>query len=207
MNAKIVLAIFILPLAIIVAIFSNNTKDSNVEKFDQLLEDINTRTAYVSTDEVADLLVNKDPSILLVDVRDLNDFDKFHLPGAIHVPLKDLYSEDYEAWFEVEGQKTVLYSNGTVDAQSAWLMLKLKEYENIFVMQGGANYWYETILKPIAPASIQPDEEIAKYDFRKAASQFFTGGSGAPAQTAGSVPAPPKPPKKKGKKERAEGGC
>jgi rhodanese-related sulfurtransferase len=205
MNSKIVLTIFILPLAIIVAIFSNNTKDSNVAKFDQLLEDINTRTAYVTTDEVADLLVNKDPSVLLVDVRDLNDFDKFHLPGAVHVPLKDLYNEDYAGWFEVEGQKTILYSNGTTDAQSAWVMLKLKDYENVFVMQGGANYWYETILKPIPPANIEADEEIAKYDFRKAASQYFTGA--ATTKVASDKPAAPKAPKRKKDKQRAEGGC
>mgnify|MGYP003963235403 FL=1 len=48
-------------------------------------------------------------------------------------------------------------------------------YENNYVLQGGLNYWTETILNPSAPSPYSADDEIAKYEFRKGASQYFGG--------------------------------
>lgn len=43
-------------------------------------------------------------------------------------------------------------------------------HENNYVLQGGLNYWAETIINPHAPRSTSSDDEFAKYDFRKGAS-------------------------------------
>jgi len=74
------------------------------------------------------------------------------------------------------------------------------------VMQGGLNYWAETIMDPKAPASTSPDDEIAKYDFRKGASMALGGGSVSTTKTKSA--SSPKPViKRKKKKKRAAGGC
>ena len=78
-------------------------------------------------------------------------------------------------------------------------------YENNYVLQGGLNYWVETIMNPEKPGPTSPDEEIARYNFRKGAGQAL--GGGAEMETS-SQPAPelpkiaPRPQKK-----RAQGGC
>jgi rhodanese-related sulfurtransferase len=192
-----------------VAFFTNHTKDNNAKKYSQLLQDVNLKTAFMTTDEIADLIVKKDPSIQLIDVRKQSDFEKFHLPNAINIPLNDLYDEKYADVFAQDVKKNVLYSNGTVDANSAWMLLKLKGIENIFVMKGGTNYWYETQLSPIKPSDLSDNEEMAKYDFRLATSQFLTGASqtAAPAESGAATKAAPAAGGAKPKKKRAGGGC
>ena len=207
-NGKLILAAFILPFAFMVAFFSKDMKDSDGKKYSQLLQDVNTKTAFMTTDEIADLIIKKDPSIQLIDVRNQSDFEKFHLPDAINIPLNELYSEKFEEVFAQEIKKNIIYSNGTVDANSAWMLLKLKGYNNIFVMKGGANYWYETQLSPIKPSDLSDNEEMAKYDFRKATSQFLTGAAAtvAPTEAAPAAKAAPAGGAKP-KKKRAGGGC
>jgi sulfur-carrier protein adenylyltransferase/sulfurtransferase len=209
-NGKLILAAFILPFAFMVAFFSNHTKDNNATKYAKLLQDVNTKTAYISTDEIVDLIVNKDPSIQLIDVRNQSEFEKFHLPNALNIPLTDLYNEKWDEIFLQDVKKNVFYSNGTVDANSAWMLLKLKGIENIFVMKGGANYWYETQLKPIKPSDLSDNEEMTKYDFRLATSQFLTGAgqTASPAEAAGDkAKTAPSAGGAKPKKKRAGGGC
>jgi hypothetical protein len=48
-------------------------------------------------------------------------------------------------------------------------------YTNNFVLEGGLNYWFDNILNPQKPSSTSPDEEFAKYDFRKSAGMASEG--------------------------------
>ena len=108
----------------------------------------------------------------------------------------------------------VLYSNGSVEAVEAWMLCRQKGYENIYVLQGGLNYWYETILNPAKPASTMSDEELAKYDFRRAAGSTMGGGAaccdttkGATMPVATPAASAPKPIQGVKKKKGASGGC
>ena len=65
----------------------------------------------------------------------------------------------------------VFYSNGTLAANEAWMITRQLGYTNNFVLEGGLNYWFDAILNPQMPASTSPDEDFAKYDFRKSAGQ------------------------------------
>ena len=42
-------------------------------------------------------------------------------------------------------------------------------------MKGGLNEWVETIIRPVAPAETAPETAFEQYNFRKAASMYFTG--------------------------------
>jgi hypothetical protein len=103
----------------------------------------------------------------------------------------------------------IFYSNGSTEANEAWLLTRQLGYQNNYVLQGGLNYWMETILNPLKPGSVVSNDEIAKYDFRKAASMALGGGAvsaitvSAPAT--GVSPKPGVVPVKK--KKKASGGC
>jgi rhodanese-related sulfurtransferase len=203
------LALFIIPLGLVIAAVPQNTTKPYKLTADQLLGEANTRTQYVTPDAVADMIVNKDPSFQLIDVRSQEEFEKFSLPGAMNIPLTDLLSDKYIDIFNQDVKMNVFYSNGTVTANEAWMLTRQLGYSNIFVLEGGLNYWFDTILNPQKPASTSPDEEFAKYDFRKSAGAALGGGSAIQAQTYQSqVASSPKPaltaaPKKK----KVAGGC
>jgi hypothetical protein len=101
----------------------------------------------------------------------------------------------------------VFYSNGTLVANEAWMVTRQLGYMNNYVMEGGLNYWFDAFMNPQKPASTSPDEEFAKYDFRKSAGQALGGGgavSAAPEQSSASAKPAIKPA---AKKKKAAGGC
>ncbi len=204
-NARVLLALFIIPLGMILAFVPANTTHPYKLSPKDLLEHVNSGMQYFSPDEVAHMLVSKDPSLVLIDVRPETDYEKFHLPGAINIPLSSMLDPQWTDYVNQDLRYNVFYSNGTVNANQAWMLCRQLGYENNFVLQGGLNYWAETIMNPEKPASTSPNEEIAKYDFRKGAGQALGGGAimEASDQAAPALPKIAPRPKKK----RVEGGC
>jgi len=204
------LTLVLMILAIVIAFVPANTTRPYKLTAEQLLTEIRTGTQFISPDEVADKIIQKDPSIQLIDVRNPREFDQFSLPGAINIPLQDILSEN---WVDVLNQGTkmnIFYSNGSTEANEAWLLTRQLGYQNNYVLQGGLNYWMETVLNPSKPGTIGSNDEIARYDFRKAASMALGGGNVsaiAPAVSSGKAPAqkPGVVPVKK--KKKAAGGC
>ena len=94
-----------------------------------------------------------------------------------------------------------------MNSHQACMILRQFGFENNYVLQGGLNYWFDTIMNPQAPSVYSPDEEFAKYDFRKAASGAL-GGGGVVAMTAPTKAAADKPRIVRKKKKKAPaGGC
>jgi len=204
------LTLVLLILALIIAFVPQNTTRPYKLTAAQLLEEIRTGTQFISLDEVADKIIKKDPSIQLIDVRNPREFDQFSLPGAINIPLQDILSENNVDLLNQGTKMNIFYSNGSTEANEAWLLTRQLGYQNNYVLQGGLNYWMETILNPLKPGSLIPNDEIAKYDFRKAASMALGGGdvlSIAPAASAGAASAPKPGVVPVKKKKKAAGGC
>lgn len=206
MNMRLIMASVFIPLGVIIAAVPENTTKQYKLDAVELLNEVTDGTQFVSSDEIADMLVQKDPSLQLIDVRSQAEFEKFSLPGAINVPLSDILSADNIDILDQGIKMNVLYSNGNLKSNEAWMITRQLGFENNFVLQGGLNYWAETILNPQAPKSVLADDEIAKYDFRKGASQALGGGNIAISNTTNTKKSKPKIRKRK-KKKRVAGGC
>lgn len=209
MKALHILAMTIIPLGVIIAAVPENTTRPYKLTADELLTEVTEGRQYMAPDEVAKMLVEKDPTLQLIDTRGAGEFEKFSLPGAINIPLANLLSADYEDVLNQDVKLNVFYSNSSNDANQAWMITRQLGYKNIYVLQGGLNYWAETILKPEKPAEGSPNEEVAKYNFRMGASQALGGGTeamvGVKAPVAGSAGLPVI--QKIKKKKTAAGGC
>lgn len=206
MNMRLKLAAIFLPLGLIIAAVPENTTKGYKLTAEEMLEETREGAQFMSTDEIANMVVQKDPSFQLIDVRAQNEFEKYHLPNAINIPLTDILSEDWADLLDQDVKMNVFYSNGNLKANEAWMITRQLGFENNYVMQGGLNYWAETIMAPKAPASTSPDDEIAKYDFRKGASMALGGAAVNTTKRKGT--SSPKPViRRKKKKKRAAGGC
>ncbi len=180
-------------------------------KPEQLLQEINDNTRYMTTDEVAEKLIYGDAYLQLIDVRSADNFQKFHLKGAVNIPLDSILNKDEKGNYEYEDilnqdvKTNVFYSNGTVYANQAWILLRRLNFKNNYVMKGGLNRWIETVIQPQRPLQTASQEEFYLYNFRRAASMFFGGGSVSSVPAEDNTPAPII--KKKGGKKEEEGGC
>jgi sulfur-carrier protein adenylyltransferase/sulfurtransferase len=207
MKPRTLLALFIIPMGLIIAAVPQNKTKPYKLTAEELLSEANTRTQYVTPDIVADMIIKKDPSLRLIDVRSQDEFEKFSLPGAINIPATDLLSDQYTDILNQDIKMNIFYSNGTVTANEAWMITRQLGYTNNYVLEGGLNYWFDAILNPQKPASTSPDEEFGKYDFRKSAG-LALGGGGVIKTTQDQTSVSAKPAvKAAGKKKKAAGGC
>lgn len=208
MKPRLYLAIFIIPLGLIIAAVPQNKTHPYKLSASQMLTEATSTSQFLSPDAIADMIVQKDPNLQLIDVRTPDEFLKFSLAGAINVPLSDLLSEEFKDILDQEIKMNVFYSNGTLQANEAWMISTQLGYKNNYVLQGGLNYWTETIMNPSPPPSTSPDEELAKYDFRKGASMALGGGAAESAVAGGNdIKTPAKPVIKKDSKKKVQGGC
>lgn len=205
LQPRVLLAMFIIPLGIILAFVPANTTHPYKLSPQDLLEHVNSGMQYFTPDEVAHMIVTEDPSLVLIDVRSETEYEKFHLPGSINIPLSSLLDDQWKDYVNQDLRYNVFYSNGTVNANQAWMLTRQLGYQNNYVLQGGLNYWVESIMNPEKPGATSPNEEIAKYDFRKGAGQALGGG----AIVESSDQAAPELPKiaPRPRKKKVQGGC
>jgi rhodanese-related sulfurtransferase len=207
MKPRVILAIATIGLGLIIAAVPSNTTKPYKLTATQLLEEVNSRTQYITPETIADMLIKKDPSLRLIDVRGKDEYDSYHLTDAFNIPLTDLLSDEYTDILDQTVKMNVFYSNGSLHANEAWLITRQLGYQNNYVLEGGLNYWFDFIMNPQKPASTSPDEEFAKYDFSKSAAQALGGGS-AVTQLSDSGKLQVKPViVGKPKKKKVAGGC
>lgn len=209
LSPRMTLTAVLLLLAVIIAAVPKNTTTPYKLSATQILDELKSGTQYLEPEQIAQMLVEKDPYLQLIDIRSLNEFEKFSLQGAVNIPLDNLLSPDFVETFDQDTKMNVFYGNGTTQANEAWMLLRQLGYKNIYVLRGGLNYWAEAILNPSAPPSTSSNDDLARYDFRRGAGQALGGGemssaastpsAGAKAKVPGPAPA--------GKKKKVAGGC
>ncbi len=171
---------------------------------------MNNPSRFVTTDQVAKLIIESDPTLFLIDTRSSDQYGSFSLPGAMNIPLDELVDSigiicpKWIDYLDIEGMKVIFFSNSDVIADQVWVICTRHELDNLYVMRGGLNTWAETILMPQKPSEYSPDEEFALYDFRRGACQYFVGGS---ISIKSDVVADQVPRVRRKKKTVVAGGC
>lgn len=160
---------------------------------------------YISTDVLADKIINQDPTVLLIDTRLEAEYTKFALPNAINIPLKEFFNENLNPYINQDSYDVIFYSNDNFYANEAWMIGNRLGYKNLYVLKGGLNEWFNTIINPKYPDETMPQKDFELYSFRKAAGMYF--GVGV-SQTETNKSKPKKVITIQKKKKRvAEGGC
>ncbi|NIV72646.1 hypothetical protein GWN26_11905 [Candidatus Saccharibacteria bacterium] len=140
----------------------------------QIASSIASRSDHVTAEEVAKWVIDKRPDILIVDIRSSEEYNQYHIPGAMNIPFAKLFEEASLDMLK-RNYNIILYSNGETHSGQGWVMLKQMGINN-YIMMGGLNYWTKAILNPDPPDDLAADPEILRYQFRKAASDYFNNG-------------------------------
>ena len=163
-------------IALGVGILFMPAKDTTKQtKPELLLAAIDDPSRFLSTDDITDRLVKKDPALLMIDVRPANQFKAFAIPGAINIPIDSLLTASAEDILNQKGMDKVFYSNSDVTSDQAWIICKRIGQQRIYVLKGGVNRWFSSIVKAEKPSETDPVEAMELYQFRMAACQHFFG--------------------------------
>lgn len=172
----------------------------------EFLIDLNNPARFLSTHQIAKKIIERDPSVFLVDVRTPSEFEEYSIPGAFNIPLENILEEEWVDYLSQDGMDVILYSNGDIYADQAWTLIAQQKDNYLYVMKGGVNQWFSTIIQPVAPPETAPSEAFDLYAFEKAASIYF-GGSSANVDNSAAPTAKKTVVVRKKKKKAAEGGC
>lgn len=170
----IFLTILMLVLAVGTVFISREDEPNQIDP-EALLREITQPTRYVTTDQVAKMIIQGDPSLMLVDVRSEEEYQEYSLPRSINIPLDRLVEQDNLAYFGIPGTKVVFISNDDLQADQSWVLIRRLDFNGTYVMKGGLNRWMQTIIEPKEPGIDAAYADLETYSFRKGAQMFFTG--------------------------------
>lgn len=166
------LAFLLLLLAGVLLFLPKHQKQEGISP-ELFVKNILSTERYIGPDALADRMINEDPVLLLVDTRSFEEFQTFSLPNAINIPLTEIFSEELNPYLDQDIYDVVLFSNDNFTADQAWMLCNRMSYQRLYVLQGGLNAWFETIIHPKAPAETMSQEAYDLYSFRRAAGSYF----------------------------------
>ena len=110
----------------------------------QFLALVNDAKARVRETNVADVKQRMDrgEEFYLVDTREDREWERGHLPGAIHLG-KGIIERDIENTIPVKSKAIVLYCGGGFRSALAADALQKMGYSNVLSMDGGWRGWNE----------------------------------------------------------------
>src|SRR5437868_7097032 len=110
-------------------------------RFLKIVEDAKTRVKETTVDETK-ARMDRGDKFVLVDVREENEFQKDHLPGAIHLG-KGVIERDIENKVPDLNTPLVLYCGGGFRSALAADNLQKMGYTDVISMDGGVRGWRE----------------------------------------------------------------
>ncbi|MBN1986370.1 MAG: rhodanese-like domain-containing protein [Prolixibacteraceae bacterium] len=174
MNARIKLSVVLMGAGLILAFLPYNASKTFQMKPDELVAEALNNEIYFSVDQVARFVNNEDSAIRIVDLRSREEFLECNIPGSVNIPFNDFLNPDWEGYINQKTVKNIFYGNGEETANVAWTIATGLGYENNFVMKGGMNEWYKTVMLSNFEGDRITPRENALFETRLKARRLFT---------------------------------
>ena len=127
---------------------------------EDLLEAAREEIREMSVEEVKNYLdEGNDP--VLVDIRGLDEWERGHLEGAVHIPRGRLEAEAEEKLSD-KSKETIVYCAGGVRSLLGAVSMKELGYENLISMDGGFGDWEDAHYPFVQPPP--PEEDAGPVD-------------------------------------------
>jgi len=177
-----------------------------------LVQNIIAEKDHVTAGELAGWILQKNQDYMLIDIRQPWQFDDYHIPTAVNIPLGQLFEDSGLKQLSRE-KKLVVYGLGVGLASQTQLLLSLKGY-NAFSLEDGIGGWWDAVMTPTSLRSESASPE--GYLQAKALRERFMGtpSSGAPSRSPAPLVVPqsapakqPPPPATPNQKLKLGRGC
>jgi rhodanese-related sulfurtransferase len=174
MDARIRYSVLLVGVGIILAFLPFDAAQTFQLKSNELLTRSASEVMYFSVDQVARAVNSEDSTVQIIDVRSAAQFKECNIPGSINIPFGDLQNPLWEATLNQKKVKNILYGNGDQTASYTWTILTGLGYPNNYMMKGGLNEWFRTVmLSQYSGEKITPAEN-ARFENRLNACKAFT---------------------------------
>ena len=123
---------------------------------EDLLSEARGEIREMSIEEVNDYLTAGNTPVLL-DIRGLDEWERGHLDGAIHIPRGRLEAE-IEDRVGDKSEEVIVYCAGGVRSLLGAMSLRELGYGNLISMDGGFGDWEDAHFHVVTPPPPEEDE-------------------------------------------------
>jgi len=162
MNTRQKFSIALLSLGLILALLPLSGSKSFIVKPKDLLSEVLDNNTYMSVDQVAKLIVTEDSSVQVIDLRSVN------------IPYDKLLENEQISLLANGKSKNIFYSNGDFESNYALAISRGLNYRSTYVMRGGLNEWYKTVMNSSFKGEKISARENALFEYRSRAKMMFT---------------------------------
>jgi rhodanese-related sulfurtransferase len=107
----------------------------------------------MTPDELAFRILDRDPRLRVVDLRDEAARKARPLPGTIAVPASDVLGKEWRSTFSPRLVRKVVVAETEAEGRTAAFLLVETGFENVAYLEGGFPAFERTVLSPAAPVA------------------------------------------------------
>ena len=189
LSGKMMAALALAFVAVVLAVAGTMSRGTGAGPVDSaaIMQGIIEEKDHVTPAELAHWITEKRPDYQLIDLRQPWQYDDYHIPTAVNVPLGQFFQEANLKQLD-RSKKIVVYGLGAGHAAETQLLLQMKGY-NAFSLREGISAWWDQVITPVSlrsetadPAGYQQAKQLRDYFFSAA-------GSGVPSAKSTAAPA------------------
>ena len=173
MNTRVKFSIILLGLGLILALLPLSGSRSFTVNPKKLLSEVLDNSTYFTVDQVAKFMVSEDSSVQIIDLRTPEEFRTLNIPGSINVPYSKLLDNDPGSFLNNGKARNIFYSNGDFDSNFAIAIERGLNFNNTYVMKGGLNEWFNTVMNSNFTGERISARENALFETRTRARKLF----------------------------------
>jgi rhodanese-related sulfurtransferase len=173
MNTRVKFSVGLLGLGLILALLPLSGSRSFTVNPKKLLSEVLDNSTYFTVDQVAKFMVFEDSSVQIIDLRTPEEFRTLNIPGSINVPYSKLLDNDPGSFLNNGKARNIFYSNGDFDSNFAIAIERGLNFNNTYVMKGGLNEWFNTVMNSNFTGERISARENALFETRTRARKMF----------------------------------
>jgi rhodanese-related sulfurtransferase len=173
METRKKISVILIMTGVLLAFLPLTSNRSFMVSPEKLLSDILSVESSFNTDMVARFLVNDDSTVRLIDLRSPEEFRNLSIPGSVNVPYNEFVKSDLYIYLDDKNIRNIFYSNDDIFSGYALAYARGLGYKNCYLMKGGLNDWFETVMNSKFEKGRITARENALFETRTKASKLF----------------------------------
>jgi rhodanese-related sulfurtransferase len=174
MNTREKFSAGLLCLGIILALLPLSGSRPFTVRPQKLLTEVLDKSTYLTVDQVAGFIVSEDSSVTIIDLRTPEEYRMVNIPGSVNIPYSKLLESDPGTVLNNGKARNIFYSDGDFDSNYALAIARGLNIRNTYVMKGGLNEWFNTVMNSSFTGERISARENALFETRTRAKKMFT---------------------------------
>ncbi len=129
--------------------------------------------AKMTADEFAYRIIDEDKKLVIIDLREKEQYSQMNFPNSINLNLDNLFGKDAAKTFSEKNASYVFIAdNEELEIKAAYIASELG-YENVFILSEGLDGFKDKIINFRMPEEIKTRQDADTYRFREKASSLI----------------------------------